>query len=161
MIGPENSCQFINQSHSKLKPIAADLRFPLQRVVRLFFLWVLIVLCDVFLCYDWLLWLLWVWSYDNQSKHTLEGDPQGECFASTTMNTGGIWKSYVWSAYQGMKNLMRHIFRHESNKPGKSSTATAARNVIGWAKDIADALEYIHRQGIVHRDLKLENILVS
>ena len=59
------------------------------------------------------------------------------------------------------ENLMRHIFRHESNKPGKSSTATAARNVIGWAKDIADALEYIHRQGIVHRDLKLENILVS
>ena len=59
------------------------------------------------------------------------------------------------------ENLMRHIFRHESNNPGKSSTATAARNVIGWAKDIADALEYIHRQGIVHRDLKLENILVS
>ena len=59
------------------------------------------------------------------------------------------------------ENLMRHIFRDENNKPGKSSTATAARDVIGWAKDIADALEYIHRQGIVHRDLKLENILVS
>ena len=59
------------------------------------------------------------------------------------------------------ENLMRYIFRHESNIPGKSSTATAARDVIGWSKDIADALEYIHRQGIVHRDLKLENILVS
>ena len=59
------------------------------------------------------------------------------------------------------ENLMRHIYRDENNKPGKSSTATAARDVIGWAKDIADALEYIHRHGIVHRDLKLENILVS
>ncbi|XP_066024050.1 uncharacterized protein [Pocillopora verrucosa] len=59
------------------------------------------------------------------------------------------------------ENLMRHIFRHKSNIPGKSSAATAARDVIGWAKDIADALEYIHRQGIVHRDLKLENILLS
>ena len=59
------------------------------------------------------------------------------------------------------ENLMRHIFRHNSNIPGKSSTASAARDVIGWAKDIANALEYIHRQGIVHRDLKLENILVT
>ena len=59
------------------------------------------------------------------------------------------------------ENLMRHIFRNERNIPGRSSTATAARNVIGWAKEIANALKYIHRQGIVHRDLKLENILVS
>ncbi|XP_022797833.1 uncharacterized protein LOC111336065 [Stylophora pistillata] len=59
------------------------------------------------------------------------------------------------------ENLRSHIFRHKSNIPGLSSTPTAARNVIGWAKDIADTLKYIHRQGIVDRDLKLENILLS
>ena len=57
---------------------------------------------------------------------------------------------------------MRHIFQHKSKIPGEpSSSVTATRDVIGWAKDIAGALEYIHGQGIVHRDLKLENILVS
>ncbi|PFX15339.1 Mitogen-activated protein kinase kinase kinase 12 [Stylophora pistillata] len=57
---------------------------------------------------------------------------------------------------------MRHIFRQKSIIPSEpSSSVTATRDVIGWAKDIADALEYIHGQGIVHRDLKLENILLS
>ena len=56
---------------------------------------------------------------------------------------------------------MRHIFQNRSNTPGLSTTATAAINIVRWAKDIANALEFIHSQGIVHRDLKLENILVS
>ena len=60
------------------------------------------------------------------------------------------------------ENLMRYIFRNRENIPGVSSIpSTAERNVIRWAKDIANALNFIHKQGIVHRDLKLENILVS
>ena len=58
------------------------------------------------------------------------------------------------------ENLMRHIFQNRNNIPGSGDT-TAVRNVIRWAKDIANALEFIHSQGIVHRDLKLENMLVS
>ena len=56
---------------------------------------------------------------------------------------------------------MKHIFRNQDNVSGLSTTTSAAKNVIGWAKDIANALEFIHNKGIIHRDLKLENTLVG
>ena len=59
------------------------------------------------------------------------------------------------------ENLMRHIFSNRNNIPGVlSSTPPTERNTIRWAKDIANALEIVHSQGFVHRDIKLENILV-
>ena len=33
--------------------------------------------------------------------------------------------------------------------------------VLGWFADLASALDYIHEQGIVHRDIKLGNVLLS
>jgi len=60
------------------------------------------------------------------------------------------------------ENLKRHIFLNPKNIPAKvpSSTSSTERTTIRWAKDIVNGLEYIHKQGYIHRDLKLENILV-
>lgn len=57
-------------------------------------------------------------------------------------------------------NLKNHIFNNQELIPGKSGRDEVIRKVCQWIKEITDALAYIHEQGIIHRDLKLENVLV-
>ena len=58
------------------------------------------------------------------------------------------------------ENLKNRIFKDPESVPGKSEDPVVVRKVCRWAKEISDGLAYIHEQGVVHRDLKLENILV-
>ena len=56
-------------------------------------------------------------------------------------------------------SLKYHIFTKEENKPWR--TKSAASITCRWGVEILGALEFIHSKKIVHRDLKLENVLVS
>ena len=56
-------------------------------------------------------------------------------------------------------SLKNHIFKNAENKPWK--TNSAAIITCRWGVEILDALEFIHSKKIVHRDLKLDNVLVS
>lgn len=58
-------------------------------------------------------------------------------------------------------NLKSHIFEHPEAVPATSTNpAVAAIEVCRWAKEIADALTFIHKQGVIHRGLMLGNISV-
>ena len=59
------------------------------------------------------------------------------------------------------ENLKNHIFQNPKNIPGSSGKSSARKKVLNWAKDVAAAIEFIHNQGIVRRNFKLEKILVS
>ena len=56
-------------------------------------------------------------------------------------------------------SLKHHIFKNDNCIPWK--TASAAADTLQWTKQILDALEFIHGLKVVHRDLTLDNILVS
>ena len=58
------------------------------------------------------------------------------------------------------EDLWRHISQHPESVPAKSKNVPDVREVCRWVKEITDGLDYIHKQGVVHRDLKLGNILV-
>ena len=57
------------------------------------------------------------------------------------------------------ESLKDHIFKHRESVPGLSGK-TADLRVCRWAKEITAGLHFMHEVGIIHRDLKLENILV-
>ena len=59
-------------------------------------------------------------------------------------------------------NLRSIVMKNESDyTPAKASKTNEAINTfLKWAMEIADGLNYIHMTGLVHKHLKLDNILV-
>ncbi|XP_022796285.1 uncharacterized protein LOC111334739 isoform X2 [Stylophora pistillata] len=58
-------------------------------------------------------------------------------------------------------SLKTRIMSQPENAPALSKDETARMNVLLWAEQILDALNYFHQQGYVHRDLNLDNLLLT
>ena len=67
----------------------------------------------------------------------------------------------VMELYQ--KNLRSVVFNNDFTCPANSGEENAAvlTRFLQWALEIADALAYIHSMKLIHKHLKMENILVS
>ena len=57
-------------------------------------------------------------------------------------------------------NLKNYIFTELKSAAGRSENPTIVGDLCRYAKEITDGLAFIHAMEVVHRDLKLENILV-
>jgi len=57
-------------------------------------------------------------------------------------------------------DLKSKILDHPEATPAKTANPDVFREVCRWTREITDALTFMHNEGLVHRDLKLENILV-
>ena len=72
-------------------------------------------------------------------------------------------KTFIFVMGLCKENLRNFIQKDDRRTPAKSSYAVneAIQTFLKWAKEIAEGLNYIYEMGLVHRHLKLENILVS
>lgn len=58
-------------------------------------------------------------------------------------------------------SLKTRIMSQPENAPARLEDVKVEKNVLLWALQILDALHYVHDKKFVHRDLKLDNLLVS
>ncbi|XP_022805450.1 uncharacterized protein LOC111342617 [Stylophora pistillata] len=59
------------------------------------------------------------------------------------------------------ENLKNRIFNNRAFVPAETKDIANIKTVKRWAREISEALVFIHKEGVVHRDLTMENILLS
>ena len=91
-------------------------------------------------------------------RFQLQRPRSGRCIGSSACDEGaGLHNTrgqvYMVLEWGGGAVLLRHIIHEEKKLPPERA--------IKLMVEILDALDYIHRNGVVHRDLKPENIMVN
>ncbi|CAD8185792.1 unnamed protein product [Paramecium octaurelia] len=68
-----------------------------------------------------------------------------------------LYQQQEYDSYLGCNNLFQYSMKHLS----KASANVKRKTIQSLINQLISGLEYIHSQGFFHRDLKLENLLVT
>ena len=82
-------------------------------------------------------------------------------FGAVKITTRSNGNSFAFISTFCDSNLRSIIENDKTKTPAKGTSNIAINLFLKWATEIADALGYIHEKDLVHRHLKLENIMVS
>lgn len=82
-------------------------------------------------------------------------------YGTSLLDTESSWTRVMLVMEHCKSNLKSYIFQNPDKVPANSKNPDDRSETFRWATEITAALDYIHKEGFVHRDLKLENILLA
>src|SRR5437899_1448922 len=80
---------------------------------------------------------------------------------SSRRSARAAWARSTWPATQCPVIVTEHVPGHDLKKVILSRAPLTGGDAIGIVQQIAAALDYAHRRGIVHRDIKPANVLIT
>lgn len=97
----------------------------------------------------------------ESSSETVRERFQREALAIAALSHPHICTLYEVGSDQGQPYLVLELLEGETLRSRLARGAVSPEQWMDWGGQIADALDAAHRKGVLHRDLKPDNIFVS
>ena len=100
-------------------------------------------------------WLRWTHSFLRRLDHPYVV----KFYGTSLLEKDGVTK-VIMVLEKCKENLKNRIFNNRAFVPAETKDIANIKTVKRWAREISEALVFIHKEGVVHRDLTMENTLV-